>query len=143
VAPCGIKREEEGKVREVSPCRRCYFLMKLPGFDGKMLDLLTCDDRMGTGRAREGRGEAVSEAAAVYKPSALSSCKLLSIIFDLLHYFLFSHIVSPPTLSHLTTNDITHTVNAHTRSFTLAGLSHHLYEQTHSPSARKLSDTSL
>jgi hypothetical protein len=39
-------------------CRRVAFLLfdETPGFDGKMVDLLTCDDRMGTGKERR-RGE--------------------------------------------------------------------------------------
>lgn len=51
-----IKREEEGKGERGVAVLRCCCLMKLPGFDGKMLDLLTCDDRMGTGKERR-RGE--------------------------------------------------------------------------------------
>lgn len=105
-------REEEGKGERGVAVLRCCCLMKLPGFDGKMLDLLTCDDRMGTGRAREGKGEAVSEAAAVYKLSALSSCKLLPSIYSTTFC---SHIsYRHPSLSHLTTNNITHSVNTHT-----------------------------
>lgn len=104
----GSRARRDERSRGGGGCRCCCCLLKLPGFDGKMLHLLTCDDRMGTGKERR-RGQRRSAKQQRYINTIAHQ-----LISTLIYSTSFTSSCSHTSHRHPFTNDITHSVNTHT-----------------------------